>query len=250
MEKFNSIDKIAKIATGVPGFDDLFFGGLRLPDYGKGIIEEGLCIIISGNRSVGKSCLAMQIMRGVDIYLKGNGLSPKYKSLNFLEEELRKRYVSLEVSKWIDNARLPIGNIEDECKFCQLFPGTKEKLGEFIYSDEDKMTKKGDRYDAYFKPDFAPDTLRCQNYICHFSIFKKEVFRIFSDKKMIFSLFVLPVLFVICRTPLCICSGVPIFPSMIMSFAFIELSNIIDELFESIASCPISKFPLSLTTSR
>lgn len=140
MEKFNSIDKIAKIATGVPGFDDLFFGGLRLPDYGKGIIEEGLCIIISGNRSVGKSCLAMQIMRGVDIYLKGNGLSPKYKSLNFLEEELRKRYVSLEVSKWIDNARLPIGSIEDECKFCQLFPGTKEKLGEFIYSDERKCS--------------------------------------------------------------------------------------------------------------
>ena len=26
-----------------------------------------------------------------------------------------------------------------------------------------------------FKPDFAPDTLRCQNYICHFSIFKKEL---------------------------------------------------------------------------
>ena len=46
---------------------------------------------------------------------------------------------------------------------------------EFIYSDEDKMTKKGDRYDAYFKPDFAPDTLRSQNYICHFSIFKKEL---------------------------------------------------------------------------
>ena len=46
---------------------------------------------------------------------------------------------------------------------------------EFMYSDEDKITEKGDRYDAYFKPDFAPDTLRCQNYICHFSIFKKEL---------------------------------------------------------------------------
>ncbi|MCX4302426.1 MAG: glycosyltransferase family 2 protein [Clostridia bacterium] len=46
---------------------------------------------------------------------------------------------------------------------------------EFMYSDEDKITEKGDRYDAYFKPDFAPDTLRCQNYICHFSILKKEL---------------------------------------------------------------------------
>lgn len=46
---------------------------------------------------------------------------------------------------------------------------------EFMYSDEDKIDEKGNRYDAYFKPDFAPDTLRCQNYICHFSIFKKEL---------------------------------------------------------------------------
>ncbi len=46
---------------------------------------------------------------------------------------------------------------------------------EFIYSDEDKIDENDNRYDAYFKPDFAPDTLRCQNYICHFSIFKKEL---------------------------------------------------------------------------
>ena len=44
---------------------------------------------------------------------------------------------------------------------------------EFLYSDEDKIDENDNRYDAYFKPDFAPDTLRCQNYICHFSIFKK-----------------------------------------------------------------------------
>ena len=46
---------------------------------------------------------------------------------------------------------------------------------EFIYSDEDKIDENDNRYDAYFKPDFAPDTLRCQNYICHFSVFKKEL---------------------------------------------------------------------------
>ncbi len=45
----------------------------------------------------------------------------------------------------------------------------------FLYSDEDKIDEKGNRYDAYFKPDFAPDTLRSQNYICHFSIFQKEL---------------------------------------------------------------------------
>ena len=46
----------------------------------------------------------------------------------------------------------------------------------FIYTDEDKMTTIDiPRFDPHFKPDFAPDTLRCQNYICHFSVFKKEV---------------------------------------------------------------------------
>jgi len=47
---------------------------------------------------------------------------------------------------------------------------------EFIYTDEDKIEETIDkRFDAYFKPDFAPDTLNCVNYICHFSIFKKEL---------------------------------------------------------------------------
>lgn len=47
---------------------------------------------------------------------------------------------------------------------------------EFIYTDEDKFeTLGGKRYDPYFKSDFAPDTLRANNYICHFSIFKKEL---------------------------------------------------------------------------
>jgi GT2 family glycosyltransferase len=49
---------------------------------------------------------------------------------------------------------------------------------EFIYTDEDKVAGVGEeRYDAYFKPDFAPDTLRSQNYICHFSVFKKELMK-------------------------------------------------------------------------
>lgn len=45
---------------------------------------------------------------------------------------------------------------------------------DFIYSDEDKFEKiDGRRYNPYFKSDFAPDTLRANNYICHFSILKK-----------------------------------------------------------------------------
>lgn len=47
---------------------------------------------------------------------------------------------------------------------------------EFLYSDEDKLeTNKGPRYGVFFKPDFSPYTLNSANYICHFSIFKKEL---------------------------------------------------------------------------
>lgn len=47
---------------------------------------------------------------------------------------------------------------------------------EFIYSDEDKLEDiKNPRYGVFFKPDFSPYTLNSANYICHFSIFKKEL---------------------------------------------------------------------------
>ena len=47
---------------------------------------------------------------------------------------------------------------------------------EFIYSDEDKLEDiNSPRYDVFFKPDFSPYTLNSANYICHFSIFEKEL---------------------------------------------------------------------------
>ena len=48
--------------------------------------------------------------------------------------------------------------------------------GRFFYTDEDKIKVIDDiRFDAFFKPDFSIDYLRGNNYICHFSAFKKEV---------------------------------------------------------------------------
>lgn len=47
---------------------------------------------------------------------------------------------------------------------------------EFLYSDEDKIEELNKpRYGVFFKPDFSPYTLKSANYICHFSIFKKEL---------------------------------------------------------------------------
>lgn len=51
-----------------------------------------------------------------------------------------------------------------------------EKNADFIYSDETTFSDTpSDAYCYNFKPDFAPDTLRSVNYICHLSVFKREL---------------------------------------------------------------------------
>lgn len=51
-----------------------------------------------------------------------------------------------------------------------------EKNADFIYCDEDKFeTDVNVCFDPYFKPDFAIDNLRANNYICHFTVFKKSL---------------------------------------------------------------------------
>ena len=52
----------------------------------------------------------------------------------------------------------------------------EDRTIEFIYTDEDKITTMDKpRFDPHFKPDFAIDTLRSNNYICHFSVFRKDL---------------------------------------------------------------------------
>lgn len=48
---------------------------------------------------------------------------------------------------------------------------------EFFYSDEDRIEGEfHKRKNMFFKPDFSKYTLRSANYICHFSVLKKEMF--------------------------------------------------------------------------
>lgn len=54
-----------------------------------------------------------------------------------------------------------------------------EKNADYIYCDE--TTFSGNSIDnmitLHFKPDFAPDNLRANNYICHFSVFSAELLK-------------------------------------------------------------------------
>lgn len=46
-----------------------------------------------------------------------------------------------------------------------------------IYSDEDKIDEHGERHSAYFKPDWAPDSLLARNYVCHLGVYRRELVR-------------------------------------------------------------------------
>lgn len=51
-----------------------------------------------------------------------------------------------------------------------------EQNADFIYTDENTFHEKpADAFCPHFKPDYAPDTLRANNYICHFTVFKKRL---------------------------------------------------------------------------
>jgi glycosyltransferase involved in cell wall biosynthesis/GT2 family glycosyltransferase len=45
-----------------------------------------------------------------------------------------------------------------------------------IYSDEDKITEDGSRYDPQFKPDWSPELLLSYNYVNHFTCIRRAVF--------------------------------------------------------------------------
>ncbi|MES2780722.1 MAG: glycosyltransferase [Bacteroidota bacterium] len=44
-----------------------------------------------------------------------------------------------------------------------------------IYSDEDKIDEQNNHSDAWFKPDWSPEYLLSHMYVCHFSVYRKQL---------------------------------------------------------------------------
>lgn len=51
----------------------------------------------------------------------------------------------------------------------------QDKDVSFVYSDEDKIDDKGRRSIPFFKPDWSPDMFLSHNYLCHFSVIRREI---------------------------------------------------------------------------
>lgn len=48
---------------------------------------------------------------------------------------------------------------------------------DIIYSDEDKMSVKGNHSEPHFKPDWNPDLLLSMNYICHLTVVRRSLMK-------------------------------------------------------------------------
>jgi O-antigen biosynthesis protein len=48
---------------------------------------------------------------------------------------------------------------------------------DLLYSDEDKIGPQGQRADPFFKPDWSPDLLLSENYVCHLLVIGQELAR-------------------------------------------------------------------------
>ena len=46
---------------------------------------------------------------------------------------------------------------------------------DLLYSDEDHMDESGRRFAPFFKPDWSPDLILSENYVCHLMTFRREL---------------------------------------------------------------------------
>jgi GT2 family glycosyltransferase len=52
---------------------------------------------------------------------------------------------------------------------------SKNPEASILYSDEDKKTAHGVRFNPYFKPDYNPELLLSQNYFCHLTTYRRSL---------------------------------------------------------------------------
>ncbi len=83
--------------------------------------------------------------------------------------------LSMAEGEWI--ALLDHDDVLEADALAQMLAKAKETGADMIYSDEDKVSPDLKIYsEPHFKSDYNPDLLRSNNYICHFLMFRRQLF--------------------------------------------------------------------------
>lgn len=107
-------------------------------------------------------------------YEKEERIRIKYSGMNRGISGASNEALSLATGEYIglldNDDELSKDALYESVKRINLYPDA-----DMIYSDEDKIDTRGNRLEPFFKPDYSPDFLLSNNYICHFSVFRKSI---------------------------------------------------------------------------
>lgn len=86
--------------------------------------------------------------------------------------------VSFEYFGWLDHDdRLNPRAIEIFSESIHDYERSAHHAPQIVYSDEDKIDAQGRHFELYCKPDFSPELLLTQMYLCHFTVFRTDMVR-------------------------------------------------------------------------
>lgn len=110
--------------------------------------------------------------------------------LSYAKKNPRIKYIKLEENLGISgntNVCLTIATGEYVClldhddllhpaALFEMMKAIQKTDADFLYTDENTFhIKPRDAFCPHYKPDYAPDTLRSNNYICHFTVFSRNL---------------------------------------------------------------------------
>ena len=98
--------------------------------------------------------------------------------VNFLEENLGISGATNEALKMASGEYVGFLDNDDELTpdaLYEVVQALQETKWDMVYSDEDKIDSDGNLCEPFFKPDYSLDLLLSCNYICHFSVYKKDL---------------------------------------------------------------------------
>ena len=73
---------------------------------------------------------------------------------------------------WLDH-----DDVLDPRCFAEVSARLAATDADIVYTDEDKIDARGAHFELYCKPDFSPELLLTQMYLCHFTVFRTDLVR-------------------------------------------------------------------------